>query len=406
VTVRVVKPGPGGLEIRSVQWGDVRAFDSVDLLPVVSGVLKDQTVDIGDRVKKGQVLATVSSPLLGFEEEHAAAVLKQAKGQLQGQEARIMAAQAEVVAAKTVVKQRQADVQSAKAGHDRWRSEVERLKKLHKDGVVDKSVLDETETRLLAAQGQLDAAKAALESAKADVAVKEAKLTQTKADLIVARAAVQIAEVAVEKARYMVNLGKIVSPVDGVVTKRNFRNGHYLRSGDQGGQLPLLTIQRVDLVRLIVEVPENVLPLTEPGTPVELRFHALPGVKFPDAKVSRIGFAENPKTRTMLAEIDIPNPKAKIRPGMEGRATLVLKGAENAVRVPLTALTPAQGGKQAVYVVRDGKARRTMVVVGERNDKEAEVLSGLTREDTIVAKAEGLRGEVVPVEVVGKSSEK
>src|SRR5262249_10128771 len=105
-------------------------------------------------------------------------------------------------------------------------------------------------------------------------------------------------------------------------------------------------------------------------------------------------------TRTMRVEIDVPNPGQQLRPGMFGTATLHLrKPAPGAVRLPASCVVAAPGGKRAVYVVRDGKARRAEGQVGHRVGKEVEVLSGLKPADQVVADPTGLTGEVVPVEV-------
>ena len=84
---------------------------------------------------------------------------------------------------------------------------------------------------------------------------------------------------------------------------------------------PLVTVQRVDKVRIVVAVPERDVPDIEPGNPVEIEIEALPGKKW-SAKVSRIAHAEDPKTRTMHVEIDLANPTGQIRPGMSATVTM------------------------------------------------------------------------------------
>ena len=118
--------------------------------------------------------------------------------------------------------------------------------------------------------------------------------------------------------------------------------------------------------------------------------------------VARTGFAVDPRTATMRAEIDVPNPDGKLRPGMYGEATLRLgKGSPDAFRVPRTAVlsvrlatSPPTDG---VYVYRGGKARWTVVRTGQWGDQEVEILSGLTAEDRVVADPKGLTGDEVPV---------
>jgi hypothetical protein len=101
----------------------------------------------------------------------------------------------------------------------------------------------------------------------------------------------------------------------------------------------------------------------------------------------------------MRTEIDLPNLKGTLRPGMYGQATLHLgKGDPQALRVPQSSVV-SQDIKKVVYVVRDGKAYRTLVQAGQSNDREVEVLSGLKPGDAVVVNPRGLVGDVVPVEV-------
>src|SRR5262249_33595856 len=153
-----------------------------------------------------------------------------------------------------------------------------------------------------------------------------------------------------------------------------------------------------DRMLVVVDVPGRDVLLTEPGVPVDLAIDAVPRAQLSGCKVSRVGFALDPKTRTMRAEIDVPNPNQQLRPGMFGTATLHLrKPAPGAVRLPASCLVAAPGGKKAVYVVRGGKARRTEVQLGEEDRKEVEVLSGLKPADLVVTDPKGLTGEVVAV---------
>src|SRR5262249_43359034 len=152
---------------------------------------------------------------------------------------------------------------------------------------------------------------------------------------------------------------------DGVITQRNYRNGHYLRGGDGAGQLPLLTLQRTDRVRLVAHVAEQDVPLTETGLPVDLTIPALPDPRFRGLTVSRLGFALDGQTRQMRVEVDVPNPRDHLRPGMYAGAAIELKRPAHALRVPDSSLVGNLDDKKGtVYVIRDGKAHRTRIRVG------------------------------------------
>jgi RND family efflux transporter MFP subunit len=404
VAVRVIKPQPGGLERTFRTSGTALAFEHADLFARTPGVLKGLTVDIGDRVKAGQLLAEIDAPLLALEEKQAAAAVKQVKGQVREAEARVAAVKAEVRLARGVVQQKEAELQSARAALAFQQNSFERIKKLAAAGTIDARLLEEKGAQLEAARGTVASATAALDNAKADVDVKQGKLGQAEAALDGVRYSLESAELALEKATVLRGFARIVSPVDGVVTRRNFHSGDYLRTGGTSAQTPVLTVLRTDRMRVVTQVPERDVPLVERGLPVELTFPALPGVRL-SSKVARIGFALDEKTRSMRVEIDVPNLKQQLRPGMYGGITMRLKNTlQGVLRVPNLALvrTPSGEPTSYVYVVRDGKAHQTRVELGTRTDREVEIRSGLEPNDLVVSDPTGLRGDVVPVEVRDK----
>jgi RND family efflux transporter MFP subunit len=408
--VRVMTPQPGRFEDHPTLSCSVLAFDESEIFAVVSGVLKGQTVDIGSRVKKGEVLAEIDAPLLVLEAKQAEAALKQAQGQVLEAEARWAAARAEVKVAKTLVRQRQAEVDNVKVALSSHQRKFERLKRLLATKSVDVATIDEQEGLVAAAQAQVGAADAGLANAGADVEVKEGKVKQAESALATTRANLEAVEVAVEKAQYSLSLAKITSPFDGVVTKRSYRDGHYIRSSDQGGRLPLLTVARLDVMRMVFLVPEDYVQRTEPGTPVDLRIASLPDVPFSGYKVSRIAFAQDEAQRSMRVEIDIPNPKQLLRPGMAGYVTLHFpqKGSPQVLRIRLSSLVRGRiEGTAMLYVVREGKAHLVPVQTSRTGGEgEVEILSGLKPTDLVVIDPKGLTGDVVPTKIKTDSGSK
>lgn len=358
VVVQVMTPLPGGLERMAMQPGTVQPMSQAEIFAPVAGVLKNLTVDLGSRVKRGEVLAEIDAPLLVLEEKQAVVDVKQARGLVQEAEARVATARAEVEVVKVVV---------------------------HEKAVA----------------AAVTGGEIALASAKADMKVKESKVAQADAALETARAGLETSELGLEKARYSLGLTRIVAPFDGVVTQRNYMAGDTTRTGDQGRQLPLLTVVRIDSVRVVVDVPESDVPLTEPGQPVDLNIDSLPDERLPGYKVSRIGVVVDEKTRTMRVEIDVPNPKGLLRPGMQGGVMIHLqKRSADALRIPQSSVIMSDN-RPWVYVVRDGKAHRTLISVRDRSGdgKEAEIDSGLKPTDRVVIDPKGLTGDVVPVEI-------
>jgi RND family efflux transporter MFP subunit len=392
--VQLVHPQRGSLERILVHNGSAEPVQQAELLPSVAGTVNRVVVDIGDSVKRGQLLAEIDAPALALDERLAAIGVEQAKGLLIEVEARTVVARAELDAAKTVVKQRAAELNAAKVNLALRKKQYERIKNLFEQKAVDQKILDEAEDYLRTAEVQVDAATAAVEKADRDVAVKESLVTQATASVRTAKSNIEAADLGLKKARFASAQAKIEAPFDGIITRRNYSAGDHVRPGERIADRAMFTLVRADMVRVVVSVAEREIPLTQVGVPAEVTFDALPGVRV-SGKVGRVGFAVDPKTRTMRAEIDVPNAKGEIRPGMFGQVTLNCgKGPAGALRVPASAVISPPDVKpgepdKAVYVYRDRKARLTPVRVSYRNLDEFEITSGLTADDLVVINPRG-----------------
>jgi multidrug efflux pump subunit AcrA (membrane-fusion protein) len=404
VAVRVVKPQLGGLERTTRQPCSVHAYERVELDAEVSGRLKAQTVDIGDHVTKGQLLAEIDVRRLALEEKQALAAVRQAKGAVREAEARVATARVGVEAGESNIAQKEAEVKAAGATVSYRQQQLARMKSLLESKSIDQQIVDEAEDRLAAARAQFAATQAAVKTAQAELDMHKSKVLQAEAGLETARADLDAAQVALEKAEYQRGLARVTAPFDGLITRRSFFPGDYYLSAANGGSAhrPLLTVVRTDRMRVVVNVPERDVPLTRVGISVDLTFDALPDLHLPVQKVARIASAEDPETRLMRVEIDVANPKQQLLSGMYGMATLHLgPGSPRALRVPTSCLVRS-GDKDAVYVVRDGTACRTAVTVGTNNGDEAEILTTLKPDDLVVTDPGRLKGDVVPVEATEK----
>jgi RND family efflux transporter MFP subunit len=423
--VQVTKPLPGGLE-RSIQRPSrVSAIDEAELIPRASGVLKNLMVNIGDSVKKGQIVAEIVAPELVLEERQAGAAVRQVEGAILEGDARVAIAKSEVQAAQKAVLAKVAEMDSAKALHNISKKELERLQKARAQAGLAVSATDLAiaEAQERAAISKTIVARAAVEGARADVEIKLGQVKLAEAAMLALTAKLEGAKLTQEKARLALDQTRLVAPLDGVVTHCNARAGDFVRSGASGSPTSLLTIQRVDRLRVVVFVPEFYALLTGPGTPVELSFDAVPGVRV-KGKVARTAFVVDESKGEMRVEVALPNPAGQFRPGMSGKATLHQLKVPNAVRIPesaLIALPPAGdrpflkkggggfggGGPRAVavYVVRDGKAVRTPVERGIQGEGgEVEIIFGIGPNDLVVTDPSGLSGETVAVEVKEKKA--
>jgi len=382
IAVRVAKARAEGLERITTQPGTVRAFDYEALYPKVSGLLI-KTVDIDTVVKEGQILAEIDAPELLKDEEHARAALEQAKSQKDQTLAGLKTAEAELNTARIAVEQKKAEVKRADANLHYREKQYDRIKGLAAYGSVDLKLVDEQFDQLEMAHAWKDSASIAVKTAEADVRAKEAKIEQANADIKAAEASIRAADVALKRAQVFVEFTKIRSHYDGVVTARNYHKGDFIKSGDKGDQLPVLVVQRQDLMRLVIQVPDADVPLCDPGDPVDFSISALTH-KFENLKVARISRCQDQKTRTMRVEVDIDNKDGKLRDGMYGDATIHLqKGRKDAVCVPSSALKKIRT-RTVVYVVRDQVAHEVPVQIGQNNGTEAEVVSGLRPNDLVI----------------------
>ena len=371
----------------AVQPGTVIGFESVDLYAMVSGYLKTQSVDIGSRINKGNVLAVIDAPREAKALEEAAALVDESKAQIIQADARIKTMEGERDAAAAAVEEALSDVDRLVAARDLAQKQLTRVQGLVADHATTTRVLDENVRQLDTAAAAERTARLAVTTAKAQLATAVAKVDSARADLAEARAAVSVAEARLARASVNVDYTKIIAPFDGVVTHRAFHPGAFVRSASEGGQASLLTVKRTDLMRVIVQVPDRDVVITSVGDRAEFAVDALGSQMFV-GKVSRMAESEDPTTRTMRVEIDIPNPKGHLREGMYGTATIVLESVSHNLTVPPTCVMEHSGQTHGVvYLVRGGLAHRTPVELGADNGSLVEILSGIKPTDSVVMRS-------------------
>jgi RND family efflux transporter MFP subunit len=404
VEVEALHPIVGGLQRTTTQPGSVIPDKSADLFAKVSGYLQEQSVDIGSRVKEGEVLAVIDMPELHKQVARSKAALDQAKAQVVQAEAHVNTAKAEAKAANEMIKLYKASVDSARSMLNFREKVYDRMYKLAKvEKAIDMKLVDEKEEQKHAAEAALLSAQASVLSAEAQASAAEAKIEQAQADLVNAQANVEVADAQLQKDKVLADYTVIRSPYTGIVTIRHFWPGDFVQARDQGAALPLLTVQKTDLMRVKVQVPDAEVPFTDPGDEAVVSIDALPGKTF-RGKVSRISGAEDPETRTMRVEIDLENKDGVLRDGMYGKVTISLEQSSQGLAVPSSCLVAeAESGKASLYVIRDGKARKVAVSVGDDNGVLTEVRSGLRANDVVARPLRGSLADGVEVKVIESS---
>lgn len=312
--------------------GSVEAFEKAKLYAKVAGYLEQIHVDIGDQVKKGQVLAVLDIPEMPPEYAQAEAELTEAQAQY----------------AKA-----QADYALQKVIHERSQT---------------------LRAREAITQQDLDEAKARHGVAAAGVKLAQARIDNVRAHL--------------GKLKTLMDYAKITAPFDGIVTERFVDPGALIQAATTASVniAPVVTVQRVATVRVFADVPEPDVPTVDRGDPATLVLSALPQKKF-EGEVARFASALDPSTRTMKVEVDFPNPDGLLRPGMYGNLTLALETKAEALTLPAAALV-VQQGKTFVYIIQDGHVRRGEVTTGIDDGIRVEIVKGLQgNEEVVVAGA-------------------
>lgn len=256
--------------------------------------------------------------------------------------------------------------------------------------------------QLASARGTQAQAQAALELARAN---RERALALapsgriSKQELQQAESAVAATEAAAGGAKAQVGalavrLGetRITAPLDGVVSQRRLDPGALV--GPSAGTGTILTVDQIDVLRLFISVAESDVQKLKLGQLTRVELDAMPGHPY-SGRVVRLAPGLDPATRTLEAEVHLPNGNRELRAGMYGRASIVTGVHPGAVTVPAGSVQ-FTNGKTYVFALEGDKVRRRPVVIGVDGEEWLEVVSGLGANDEIVtAGLEGLSDNAV-----------
>jgi RND family efflux transporter MFP subunit len=310
----------------SVTWpGTTEAFEQANIYARASGYISRRNVDIGSRVKAGQLLVVIAAPEVEDQ-------IAQAEGTLA---------------------QMRAALQLAKANRDLAGVTWDRDKPLVQKGWVTPQ------------QGDTD--RLTLQARDASVAVAEANITAQEAQLRVLN----------QQKTYQ----SVVAPFDGVITQRNIEIGSLVQADAAGGTF-LFTLMHSDTLRIQLYVPQDEAFGVSPGVAAIVRVAEMPGRDFPGT-VTRIADALQPGTRTLLTEIDVPNPDHALTPGTYCTIELKIPRRTPSLIVPSEAIIFNRDGL-SVAVVTDGVARIRPITVVRDFGTSVEVSAGVNDGDQVI----------------------
>jgi RND family efflux transporter MFP subunit len=215
-----------------------------------------------------------------------------------------------------------------------------------------------------------------------DSAATRQELDERQAAYDASQAGVEVEAANVRRLEELQRFGSVTAPFSGTITSRNLELGELVTAGTSGGARPLFVISQADTVRVFVNVPENVATAVRAGQPASVSVRDVPGREF-KGRVSRTSGALDASTRTMLAQVDVPNPGNVLLAGMYAQVTLTAARAVSSILLPANALVIRPEGPQ-VAIVRDGKVHFVTLQLGRDLGTELEVISGLEEGDQVV----------------------
>ena len=386
--VKIVKPEIVSLERATTRPASVYAYHEVAVHARVSGYTKQVNVDIGDVVKAGQTLASIDVPEMIAGEKQQLAEIVQLKSDIERYEALAALAKTQIAVAEADVKKTDAQIAADQIEYDR-------IRKLTESKSISERLRDETLSRLktskasrLTVVAKVDVAKAALKAADAD--------TRT------AKTLVDVAQKKHDASKIMIAYATLQAPFDGVVSQRNLDPGELVNSGLQ--KKSLFTIIHSQKVRIRAAIPERDVTWVDVGDKAEFKCDGLRDGKI-NGRVTRLAGALDPKTRTMLVEMEIDNKEGDLLPGMFGLLTITLDHRPDRIVVPASTLHQREPGQDpVVYVVEsDDTVSHVPVSVGLDDGKRIEIIKGLSGEERIVT---GMLGRLSPGQKVRVISSK
>ena len=272
------------------QPGFVDAFEQTSIFSKVSGFIEHFYVDIGQEVKKGELLAEISVPELDEDHQLKMAQVDFDKSLLKQAQQLVVVAKSNVQMAIAQLAEAKADVGKFQAEVVRWESEVKRLTQMVRRTLSTNRCSRRRRNNSIPAKPREMPRKPRWPRAKRIEKTSEANLGKAKIDVETQKAKVKVAEADERKAKAMLDYTKVTAPYDGVVTVRNANTGDYVQAvtGDKSTPNPsaIFVVARIDLVRVFMNVPEEYARYVQKGTKAFVRADGLSGLQIP-ATVTR-----------------------------------------------------------------------------------------------------------------------
>jgi RND family efflux transporter MFP subunit len=336
--MEVMQVGGAGGENQIKLPGTMQAVTEAPILARADGYLKKRTVDIGDRVTAGQVLAEIDAPELDQQIRQAGAAVEQAQA---------------------AIEQAQANLEQGKANQSLARINADRRTALEQQGITPKQDGDQYRAQFAASTANVQALEKAISAQRSNLAAAQANLARLQE---------------------VQNYRSVKAPFDGVITLRNVDVGALVSTGNT----LLFRIAQTGTLRTYVNVPQADARSVRVGQAAVLTVSNFPGRNF-RGTVARTANALDPASRTMLVEIDVPNSEGTLLPGTYAEVNLSGSRPDAPLVLPATSILFRTDGAQVAIVQPDSVIHLQKVTVGRDYGDRVEILQGLSAGATILA---------------------
>jgi len=354
--------------------GDLLPLMQVDLFPKISGYLEKIYVRLGDTVRKGQLVAQIDQVDYLQKVKEAEARVSQVRAQL-----------LEIETGTRVEELRQAEeaVRQAESRYNNAKIQRERIEALYKRGVISKKEFDLSEMEYTVSEAQLEASREHLKLLRegARKEVREAALAKLNE-----------AEAILAQEKLKLQYTKILAPFSGEISRRYVDEGALVSPST-----PIANLVHTDTLKVVANILEKDIPYLKAGMKAKIKAEAFPEKVF-EGKIMQLSSSLDLHTRTLQAEIYIPNPDRLLKPGMFSRIEIVLFEKPKALVVFKNAVLE-KGKESFVFVLQGNQAIKRSVITGYEQDQFIEIREGLSEgEQVIIRGQESLReGSLVRV---------
>ena len=330
-------PGDATMEIP----GQTSAAVETPVYTRIDGYLKTRTVEIGDRVKKGDILVELDTPDLDQQIEQARATVAQSRAALA---------------------QLQATVRALESTARITQLNATRTRTLAEQGILARQEADDKTAAAEAAEANLHAAEESARAQESVIAANEAGVRRL-----------------LEQKKY----ARVAAPFDGVITSRNPLSSDAGTLISAGSGREIVRVSQLQTLRVNVSVPQSYAPMIHPGQSASLLVDEFPGRVFP-AKVENTAGSLDPGSRTMQTLLVVDNSRGTLLPGMYVKVRFQLPHGVSTVRLPAEAMLVRSEGPSAAVVDQDGRVHIQKLTLGRDYGSEVEVTGGLTETDRVI----------------------